>query len=76
MKEEINYREFLRFALHHFNITVVSETEKFITLEKDYWIEWENDQLYKLIYKGQIVSPFDDIEEMCSFIQQDMMLNG
>jgi hypothetical protein len=76
MEEEINYREFLRFALQHFNIAVLSETEKFIELEKDYRIEWENDHLYKLIYKGQVISPFNDIERLCYFIQEDIKLNS
>ena len=76
MEEEINYREFLRFALQHFDIAVLSESEKFINLEKDYQIEWENDQLYKLLYKGQVVAPFNDVEELCYFIQQDIKLNG
>lgn len=76
MEEEINYREFLRFALKHFNINLLSETEKFINLEKDYQIEWENDHLYKLLYKGQIIAPFNDVEELCYFIQQDMKLDG
>ena len=75
MEEEINYREFLRFALQHFNIVVLSEAEKFITLEKDYLIEWENDHLYKLLYKGQVVAPFTDIEELCYFLKEDMKLN-
>ena len=76
MDDEIDYREFLRFALQHFHIEVLSETEKFIDLEKEYRIEWENDHLYKLLYKGQVVAPFNDIEELCYFLQQDMKLNG
>ena len=76
MEEEINYREFLRFMLQHFDIAVLRETEKFIDLEKGYRIEWENDRLYKLIHKGEVVAPFTDIEVLCYFLQEDMKLNG
>ena len=75
MEEEINYREFLRFALQHFNIAIEKETDKIIFLEKDYCIEWENDHLYKLLHKGQVVAPFNDIQELCYFMKEDMKSN-
>lgn len=76
MEEEINYREFLRFALQHFNIKVLNESDRTIDLERGYSIAWENERLYKLLHKGMVVAPFNDIEELCHFIQQDMDQNG
>jgi hypothetical protein len=76
MDDETDYREFLRFALQHFNIKVLNESDATIDLERDYSIAWENNRLYKLFHKGMVVAPFDDIEELCRFIHQDIKQNG
>lgn len=71
----IDPKAFLLFALQHFSIDVVSERENMVYLEKNYTIEIEGPQLFKLIHQGQVIAPFAQVEEMCRFLQQDMPLN-
>lgn len=68
-------KAFLRFALQHFSIAVLSESENMVYLEKNYTIEIENPQLFKLVHDGQVIAPFSDVEQLCLFIRHDMQLN-
>ncbi len=73
--EDYDPKEFLLFALNHFGIQVNSTTGKMVYLTKAYTIEIENKQLFKLIHDGQVVAPFDNVEELCLFIKRDQELN-
>ena len=41
---------------------------KMVYLEKDYTIEIEARNLFKLLHNNQVIAPFNDIEELCNFI--------
>lgn len=69
-------KDYLLFALNHFQLPVLSVEGKHIRLEKEYAIEIENESLFKLTHKGAVVGPFDDVEELCQFVQMDMRLNA
>lgn len=47
-----------------------------IQLQGNYTIEIENPRLYKLLWNNQVIGPFDDLAEMLTFIQMDMLING
>lgn len=58
-----------QLALH--GVSFVKEEGKQIFLELAYTIEVENPKLFKLLHAQQVVAPFDDIKELCEFIQMD-----
>ena len=68
--------ELLFKALANRKLSIIKKEGKKITLEDHYVIEIENDQLFKLLHEGQVVAPFDDIDELCQFIQMDRQLNA
>ena len=68
-------KAFLLFALNHFKIKVTSEEGKMVYIEKDYAIEIEGTKRFKLLHQKQVVAPFNDVEELCNFIKQDIALN-
>jgi hypothetical protein len=72
---DYNPKDFLLFALDHFNLPIQSAADKYIHLEKEYVIEIEGPKLFKLMHQGQVVAPFGDVEELCNFIKTDMALN-
>jgi hypothetical protein len=61
-------QEYLKAALNYFNIEIISINENHFTVGRGYEIEIEANGIYKLLSDGQVVAPFDDIEEMCRFI--------
>ncbi|MEM6963136.1 MAG: hypothetical protein AAF573_00130 [Bacteroidota bacterium] len=73
--EKDNPEEFLLFGLEHFEIEVVNHKDNMIYLRMDYVIEIESNHLYKLLQDGQVIAPFNDVEELCRFIKMDMQLN-
>ncbi len=73
--EDFDPKDFLLFALKHFDIQVRSHEGKMIYIDMDYTIEIEGRNLYKLLQGGQVVAPFADVEELCNFIKMDMQLN-
>ncbi len=62
-------------ALERFGIQVVAQEGKMIRLEKEYTIEIENAQLFKLLQDNHVIAPFADVEELCAFVQMDIQLN-
>lgn len=73
--EDYDPKEFLLFALNHFNLAVEKHEEKMVYLEKEYTIEIEGKKLFKLMQGGQVIAPFADVEELCNFIKKDIELN-
>jgi len=73
--ENYDSKEFLLFALQHFKLDVVKIDGNTIYIEKDYSIEIEGQKLFKLIQGGNVVAPFNDVEELCNFIKRDIELN-
>lgn len=58
----------LRRALVHYEIKVEDVTNWLVKLGNGYEIEVEANGLYKLMDQGQVVAPFDDLDELCRFI--------
>ncbi|NET34840.1 MAG: hypothetical protein F6K19_22915 [Cyanothece sp. SIO1E1] len=73
--EDFDPKEFLLFALNHFDLEVKGHEGKMVHLNQSYTIEVEGKQLYKLMQDQQVVAPFSDVEELCRFIKMDMQLN-
>jgi hypothetical protein len=74
MDENSDYdpREFLLFALHHFQINVASAEGPLIRTEGGYAIEVEGQHLFKLLWHGQVVAPFQSVETLCQFIKRGL----
>jgi hypothetical protein len=68
MKEPQTPREWLLQALDDFGIALLADEGAFLTVEKEYTIEIEQNGVFKLLWKGKVVAPFQDLEELCQFI--------
>lgn len=53
-----------------FDLPVLNQGEKQVETLSGYLIEVERLGLYKLIHLGDVIAPFDDLEEMCGFIKE------
>lgn len=73
--EQYDPKEFLMFALNHFDLKVDSHEGKMVYVEKNYSIEVEGQKLFKLSQNNQVIAPFSNVEELCKFIKQDIQLN-
>lgn len=62
-------KELLLLVLAGMDIVVLSEAGNLVHLANEYLVEVEGASLYKLIHKGQVVAPFNDVIEMCNFIK-------
>lgn len=60
--------EILEAALIYYSIEIKSVTGNYFIVGRSYEIEVEKNGLYKLISDGQVVAPFDDVDELCRFI--------
>lgn len=70
--EEFDPKEFLLFGLGHFDIPIKSQEGKYVETIGGYKIEIEGQRLYKLMQDGSVIAPFDDVEELCLFIKNDV----
>nr|WP_293834138.1 hypothetical protein [uncultured Arsenicibacter sp.] len=64
--------DFVAYALHEMNIPVVRRDGKYFDLEKNFRIEVESRDLYRLSCDGWVISPFDDIGHLCSFLKANL----
>ncbi|MCB9080591.1 MAG: hypothetical protein H6555_02655 [Lewinellaceae bacterium] len=55
-------------ALRLHNITVLADEGQAVSVIHDYRIEIEREALYKLWWRGEVVAPFNDLDELCQFI--------
>ncbi|MCC6283404.1 MAG: hypothetical protein IT262_22555 [Saprospiraceae bacterium] len=69
MKEPETPHEWLLLALSDFDIAVLSDNGRILEVEKEYSIEIEQNGVFKLLWKGKVVAPFQDLGELCQFIQ-------
>ncbi|MDP3200361.1 MAG: hypothetical protein Q8M62_11065 [Algoriphagus sp.] len=53
-----------------FGLPVLKQGEKQVETLSGFLIEVERVGLYKLIHLGDVIAPFDDLEEMCDFIKE------
>ncbi|MGY6743239.1 MAG: hypothetical protein ACXIUQ_10925 [Cecembia sp.] len=65
----MNGTESLLEMMKQFNLPVLTQHGKHIETQNGYVIEVEGPDLYKLIHLGDVIAPFDDLEELCGFIK-------
>lgn len=61
-------KEFLLGALNYYNIEVIQQNGNTVFIGRSYEIEIEANGLYKLKSDGQVIAPFDDVDELCRFV--------
>lgn len=61
-------RETLLDCLAYYGIPVTSCEGDLVILERGYSVEVESNGLYRLMSDGEVVAPFDDLEELSLFI--------
>ncbi|MFZ6024559.1 MAG: hypothetical protein ACOYVG_08920 [Bacteroidota bacterium] len=61
-------KEILIGALQYYSIEVIKIEADKVTIGRNYEVELEANGLYKLISDGQVVAPFDDVDELCRFV--------
>lgn len=61
--------ESLLKVMDSFDLPVLDHKGKVVVTISGFEIEVEGYRLYKLIHQGEIVSPFDDLKELCEFIK-------
>jgi len=61
-------QEVLLDALRYYEIAVSSKNDNIIKVIKNYSIEVEQNGIFKLYDDGNVIAPFDDIDELCRFI--------
>lgn len=64
----MNKIELLQAALHYYNIEIIKREHNCFFIGRGYEIEVEQNGLYKLRSDGQVVAPFDDVDELCRFV--------
>ncbi len=64
----MSYLEILIEVLKAYEIDIVAVEGKHIKLQNNFEIEVEKNKLYKLISNGNIIAPFNDLNELCRFI--------
>jgi hypothetical protein len=60
--------ETLLEALQFYGIEIISVNGNHVILQNKFGIEVETNGLYKLFHDGNVVAPFDDINELCRFM--------
>ncbi|MEK7198724.1 MAG: hypothetical protein AAB212_02235 [Bacteroidota bacterium] len=61
-------KEFVIAALQYYSIEIFEVTDRLVKVAKGYEIEIEGNSLYKLISDGQVIAPFDNVDDLCCFI--------
>jgi hypothetical protein len=61
-------KEELKDCLQFFNIPIEMEEGTRLYVQKGYCIEVESNGLYKLLQHGEVIAPFNDLNELCHFI--------
>ena len=63
-------KELLLLVLRGMEVEILKDNGKLVEVANGYTIEVESKSLYKLSHKNQVVAPFTDVVEMCSFIKR------
>ena len=69
ISSDMRKKENLLNALISYGIKVLDDSSSKIQIEKGYTIEIESNGIYKLLGDGQVIAPFDDLDELCRFIK-------
>ncbi len=64
--------DFVAYALNEMQIPVLKREGKYFDMEKNFRIEVEGRDLYRLSCEGWVISPFDDIGHLCSFLKANL----
>lgn len=68
MSSEMGKKEMLLDALRYYDIEIIDERTNKIQIGRGFIIEIESNGLYKLFADGQVIAPFDDLDELCRFV--------
>lgn len=72
MAVQYNETDFVLYAFEQMGIAVIEKNGKFIKLPQSFVVEVERRDLYRLSVDGFVISPFDDIGNLCSFIKKNL----
>ncbi|GHT27531.1 MAG: hypothetical protein GTN67_04750 [Hydrotalea flava] len=64
----MNAKELILGALQYYSIEIIKQENNRIYIGRNYDIEIETNGLYKLRSDGQVIAPFDDVDELCRFV--------
>lgn len=70
--ETYDPKELLLFVLKHYEIEVLHVGENKVEVEGDFTIEVEGVLLYKLLWKGLVIAPFNDLDQLCANISMEL----
>jgi len=70
--KEYDPKELLLFVLNYYQIEVLSSDGSKVEVEGDFTIEIEGILLYKLLWKGLVIAPFDDLDTLCANINMEL----
>lgn len=63
--------DFVAYAFTHMGITIAKRDGRIFELANGFVVEVESKDLYRLSHEGWVISPFDDIEKLCNFIERN-----
>ncbi|MES2518862.1 MAG: hypothetical protein V4585_12185 [Bacteroidota bacterium] len=69
---EYNESDFVAYALKEMKVNILSRNDKYFQLENGFQIEVEGRDLYRLSHEGWVISPFDDIGNLCEFLRKSL----
>ncbi|MEL6274766.1 MAG: hypothetical protein AAFQ37_03860 [Bacteroidota bacterium] len=67
--DDLTPRQHLLMALEYYGIGILEEGGRIFQLEKEYSVEIEDGFLFKLLWKGKVVAPFDRLDDLCQHIK-------
>ena len=70
---EYEESDFVEYALKETRINILSRNGKHFEIEGGFHIEVEARDLYRLSHEGWVISPFDDIGKLCTFLQKSII---
>lgn len=65
---DLTPRQHLLMALNHYGISILDDRETVLDLANDYSVEVEKGFLFKLYWRGTVVAPFNDLDELCQHV--------
>lgn len=63
--------DFVAYAFTHMGIAFTRRDARVFELADGFVVEVESKNLYRLSHEGWVISPFDDIEKLCVFIERN-----
>lgn len=66
---DLTPKEHLLLALAFYEIPVLEDKGQVVDVAHGYRIEVERGFLFRLSQQGKVIAPFDDLDDLCRFIQ-------